>query len=399
MADSKPAKPGVSRLRKWGGRFALVSLLFVLAVMVWISGGRKVVGGIVLDWARGRLERQLEESRAQLPEIADYEALLRKEVNGTNGWEHVEAGCKATREIELRHRSDRENVFSVSSIGDFADAWQAEAYGAKSDGIGSIRPAKFALVLSETATLSAHAERASKCDCIVNIETNSEFLTSKKNGRNKWENMVSPHDFIGVLITRVRLLALTGDAARANDEVWVLVMLASKLNVRLSKQKAIDNIRSRSDVLEFGVLPLLKTGMLDVNTKQALLAARWRSPGKDAELWLNNAADAYDHLRYGLEHDIEMYFGVGDDSPFLEARFVLANADWMAVATKNALAARAGELDLRDENWVEHYNAQYDTEFALVNGVVPCGRETMSWLVREVKREDKLWAEIETLAK
>lgn len=377
----------------------MLGLLLVLAAVAWVVGGREIVGRMVLNWARGRLERQLQESREQLPEIADYEALLRKEVKGTNGWEHIEAGCRATREIEIGRKNDSEIELSKTSLTDLADAWRAQARGQAPEILRTIQPSQIALVLSETEMLCLHAERASRCDCIVDTFTFSSFRTEMKQGRNKYVHLVLPHHFIGVLITRVRLLALTGNTVRANQEVKVLVTLASKLGVQNSKQAARDNIGTRNDVLELGVLPLLRTGVLDSPTKEELLALRWRTPGKDPKLWLNNAGFAYDMLHYGLTHDIEDFLWTDEDSPFLEARFVLAFADWMNVATKNAQAAKRGELDLRDKNWVEHYNAQHESPFALVNGAVPCGRETMSWLVGEVEREDKLWAEIEALCK
>ena len=399
MANAAPTKPAVSRLRKWSRRFALLGLLLVLAAVAWFAGGRDIVGRMVLNWARGRLERQLAESREQLPEIADYEALLRKEVKGSNGWEHIEAGCRATKEIERRHQNDDKTVFSIHGSGDFTDAWNIYIRDDNPHGLGNIRPKQISLVLSETEVLAGHAGKASNCDCIVDLETYSAFVTEKKNGRNKHEHMASQHRFIGALITRVRLLALTEEFVKANGEIRVLVAIGAKLNVSLSKQKATDQLGTRNDVLEHGVLPLLRSGLLDATTKQALLTTRWRTPGKDPQLWLNNAAFAYDFQHGGLTDEIEMYFESESASPFGAARFILANADWMDVATKNAQAAKRGELDLRDNNWVEHYNAQYESPFALVNGAVPCGRETMSWLVREVEREDKLWAEIEALAK
>lgn len=394
MADSKPAKPGVSRLRKWGGRLALVGLLFVLAVMVWFSGGRKVVGGIVLDWARGRLERQLEESRVQLPEIADYEALLRKEVKGTNGWEHVEAGCKATAEIELRHQSDKEDLFSTTWHGGFANAWDAEQDTKRTGGLGRIRPDRFGFVLAETEVLAEHSKRASACDSLVCVSSHARAATA-----NRSIPAVPTYEFIGALITRVRLLALVNNTERANKELAVLVTLAAKLNARGSKRDANYVLDMRNDVLEFAALPLIRAGQVDAQTRSAIQSVRWRTPGKDPQLWLNNAADAYDMLHYCLTHEFQAMSWMDKDQLFVEAHYVRAYADWMDVVTKNALAARRGELDLRDKDWVKHYNAQFESPFALVNGVVPCGRETMSRLVGEVEREDELWDEIEAMAK
>lgn len=399
MANAVPSKPAVSRLRKWSGRFALMGLLLVLAAVAWVVGGREIVGRMALDWARGRLERQLQESRQQLPEIADFEALLKKEVKGTNGWEHIEAGCKATMEIELRNRSDQESVFSTTWHGGLADAWDAERDSKETGGLGRIRPARMSFVLSETVPLAEHARQASLCGCIVDTETYSNFVASRESGKNKYLTMVPLDKFVGVLITRAHLLARTGNQAKADEEIRVLVTLASKLNVRHSKQRATGNIGLRNDVLEHGVVPFLRLGTLSATTRDMLLATRWQTPGKDPQLWLNNVACAYDYLHCGLTNKADDFFWIDRDSPFVEARFVLAHADWMDVATKNAQAAKRGELDLRDKDWVKNYNAQFESPFALVNGVVPCGRETMSRLVAEVEREDKLWAEIEALAK
>lgn len=373
----------------------MLGLLLVLAAVAWVVGGREIVGRMVLNWARGRLERQLQESREQLPEIADYEALLRKEVKGTNGWEHIEAGCRATKVIDQRHEKDDRTVFSIYSSGGFTDAWNTSTYDSNPDGIGCIRPPQFALVLSETEALAGHAERASSCDCLVDTQTWSGRLANMQ----RFANQTRVHQFVGALITRVRLLAATAHGPRANDELRVLVTLVSKLNARASKQDTTYVLGIRNDVLEHAILPLLKATQVDKQTRETILELRWRTVGKDPQLWLNNAAFAHDFLHFGLTHEIEMYFGSEYDQPFDAARFILANADWMDVATKNAQAAKRGELDLRDKNWVEHYNAQYESPFALVNGAVPCGRETMSWLVREVEKEDKLWAEIEALSK
>lgn len=394
MANAATSKPVVSRLRKWSGRFALLGLLLVLAAVAWVVGGREIVGRMVLNWARGRLERQLQESREQLPEIADYEALLRKEVKGTNGWEHIEAGCRATDEIELRHQGDKEKLFSTTWCGGFADAWNSARASSNSGGLGRIRPERFAHVLAETAVLTEHAKKAAGCDTILGISNLA---------RKKAESHSSPDagtaDFVGVLITRVRLLVLSNKAEAANEELVVLVRLAAKLCVRSSKYGAISYLGIRNDVLEQGVLPLLKAKQCTKPTRELLLNTRWRTLGNDSKLWLNNAAGVYDYVQYGLSHDPDKFFWLDAESPFRSSLTLLSYADWMNVATKNAQAAKRGELDLRDKNWVKYYNAQYESEFALVNGVVPCGLETMSSLVREIEREDKLWAEIEALCK
>ena len=121
-------------------------------------------------------------------------------------------------------------------------------------------------------------------------------------------------------------------------------------------------------MVEFCLLPLAKAGKLDGPTLSKIADFRWHTPGTDPVLWMNNAAATYAELvRHCGAELASPEGGEAPDSRWGVLYHELARAEWMEVCTENALAAKSGELDLRDDEWLSEYRTRFETGWHPIN--------------------------------
>lgn len=391
MAEAAPVKP-----RKWRRRLKRAAIglgvLAVLAVLTctvgwpWVNEGARA-------YAHHRLGNELDRAVETLPEISDYEALRAQDVRGKNGIEEIERGQAALFKLLERKDAEEDVAYDRNWGGGVVDASLSRDYELlTAPEIGRIPRDRFRDVLRDTEFLAANARLVAKYDCIVDIQRRAMRSTHAR-----------LDEYFGALTTRVLLLAALGEVANASAELSTLVLTASILDTRGSKDGAVWLIRVRNDVIENALLPLARSGFFD-DELFALRPLRWQTPGNDPKLWLNNAAAIYQYLReaHSESPHVEFYSARGEEAenrpfPYINLNYLDGHEQLMAVVVRNALDARAGVLDLRNPEWVEAYQFEFSSEWNPINGVVGCGRETMGWIVREIEREDKLWAEFEAL--
>ena len=372
-----PLRRARSSRWKW---LALAGLLLLAAGVAVCTLGWGKVNEIALSWARGNLEKQLQAGVEKLPEIADYDALMRLEVTGTNGWIHVCEGRRMLRELCDRYAEEQDTPFDSARVSDLLKNQAAQS------------PSELDFMVRETTEIAATCAAAAACDCIVHVDGPDD----------PYATHATIADYFELLALRVLLHDKDGDCAGADRELSALVMALAKSCTRGSKDWATTWTRVRNDVLEYCVLPMLKTAPSGSPRRALVWDARWHTPGTDPKLWLNNASAIYAFLRKEMDNGRIANVFDGDpwepkSFPGLDLRNIPGLSELVEVVVENALAARRGELDLRNPEWVSSYHFEFDNGWHPVNGVVGCGHETMNGLADEISREDRLWKQIEAI--
>jgi hypothetical protein len=358
--------------RRWPRRLKRIAFAltpFAIGAILLCTVGWPWVNDVAYSYAEHRLESQIAHSLSQLPEITDHAALMRQEVEGTNGWSHLIEGRRRWHAQVQKHSvndytTEPEWVYDAARSGDESEeVWQRIIEG--DDGY-FISPGNFEHLLQLSDHAAAATVDALACDSIVRV--NADW------GGEFGYPFPSTSDYVNLLALRVRILAHLQRQGQCESEVVALLRLLSRVTDRYSKDMATVWIGLRNSVLEQIVLPLLKSGALSTDCRRQVLKCRWHTPGNDPKLWLNNAAITLAWIREMQAVGFAQYWGEEDDEAPTFPRFALHSVpgftQLLEVCTRNAIDAQEGELDLRNPDWVAGYDARFDIGYHPIHGVV-----------------------------
>ena len=313
------------------------------------------------------MRARTEASAQLLPEITDHRALMVQDVTGSNGWEHVLRGRKLWFQTREQHRVGEfdYDLPWITSISDAISTRRWDDYLDDEEEEPLFAPRHFAAALELTAATAATAKDAAACDCMVRVEP--EWVDGD-------EEFVHLNEYFAVLATRVLMLHHLQRRSARDGELLVLLRLMSIYNDRFSKGAFYACLGTRNECLYGCVIPLLEGGRLPPQLIAAILKVRWRTPGTDPKLWLNNAAWTY-HSVTEIGNDEHWVTAREQDRtppvfPELRLYDYPGYRQVMEVCTQNALDARNGVLDLRNPDWVRAYQERFEGWFNPINSVV-----------------------------